>query len=144
MQERKQQNHRRRADRAHPPENFSEETTVMQTHVIISYDGTDNDTDALAFGRVLGEAGARVSLAYVRHNTEADPAAEQAAQNQADELLERGAHWLGHPEVARHVVVSPSTAEGLWSLDEQELSLIHISAPTRQAEISYAVFCLKK
>ena len=26
----------------------------------------------------------------------------------------------------------------------QELSLIHISEPTRQAEISYAVFCLKK
>ena len=33
------------------------------------------------------------------------------------------------------------------SLDEantQRLSLIHISEPTRQAEISYAVFCLKK
>ena len=26
----------------------------------------------------------------------------------------------------------------------QWLSLIHISEPTRQAEISYAVFCLKK
>src|SRR5678810_964179 len=26
----------------------------------------------------------------------------------------------------------------------QTLSLIHISEPTRQAEISYAVFCLKK
>ena len=26
----------------------------------------------------------------------------------------------------------------------QRLSLIHISEPTRQAEISYAVFCLKK
>src|SRR5665213_3887264 len=26
----------------------------------------------------------------------------------------------------------------------QVLSLIHISEPTRQAEISYAVFCLKK
>src|SRR5678809_629208 len=26
----------------------------------------------------------------------------------------------------------------------EELSLIHISEPTRQAEISYAVFCLKK
>ena len=26
----------------------------------------------------------------------------------------------------------------------KELSLIHISEPTRQAEISYAVFCLKK
>src|SRR5580692_94219 len=92
----------------------------MQTHVIISYDGTENDTDALAFGRVLGDAGARVSLAYVRHNTEADPAAEQAAQNQAQELLERGAKWLGHPEVARHVVISASTADGLWALAEQE------------------------
>ena len=28
--------------------------------------------------------------------------------------------------------------------DIQDLSLIHISEPTRQAEISYAVFCLKK
>ena len=27
---------------------------------------------------------------------------------------------------------------------ERGLSLIHISEPTRQAEISYAVFCLKK
>src|SRR5674476_926118 len=27
---------------------------------------------------------------------------------------------------------------------ERHLSLIHISEPTRQAEISYAVFCLKK
>ena len=26
----------------------------------------------------------------------------------------------------------------------EDLSLIHISEPTRQAEISYAVFCLKK
>src|SRR5665213_1352740 len=30
------------------------------------------------------------------------------------------------------------------SNEGQELSLIHISEPTRQAEISYAVFCLKK
>src|SRR5678809_1193910 len=29
-------------------------------------------------------------------------------------------------------------------LDSKYLSLIHISEPTRQAEISYAVFCLKK
>ena len=28
--------------------------------------------------------------------------------------------------------------------EEYALSLIHISEPTRQAEISYAVFCLKK
>ena len=31
-----------------------------------------------------------------------------------------------------------------WSWEYLVLSLIHISEPTRQAEISYAVFCLKK
>eukprot|EP00828_Plagiopyla_frontata_P004745 TRINITY_DN11790_c0_g1_i1.p1 TRINITY_DN11790_c0_g1~~TRINITY_DN11790_c0_g1_i1.p1 ORF type:complete len:372 (+),score=69.52 TRINITY_DN11790_c0_g1_i1:170-1285(+) len=31
-----------------------------------------------------------------------------------------------------------------WSTEGIRLSLIHISEPTRQAEISYAVFCLKK
>ena len=30
------------------------------------------------------------------------------------------------------------------ALSKYQLSLIHISEPTRQAEISYAVFCLKK
>ena len=34
----------------------------------------------------------------------------------------------------------PMTSERKLS----DLSLIHISEPTRQAEISYAVFCLKK
>jgi nucleotide-binding universal stress UspA family protein len=92
----------------------------MQTHVIISYDGTHNDHDALALGRILGDAGARVSLAYVRHSTEADPAAERAAEQQAQELLERGANWLAHPEVGRHVILSGSTGEGLWALAERE------------------------
>ena len=32
----------------------------------------------------------------------------------------------------------------LTNLNTLLLSLIHISEPTRQAEISYAVFCLKK
>ena len=31
-----------------------------------------------------------------------------------------------------------------WLYGLYSLSLIHISEPTRQAEISYAVFCLKK
>jgi nucleotide-binding universal stress UspA family protein len=92
----------------------------MQTHVIVSYDGTDNDHDALALGRILGDAGARVSLAYVRHTEEADAAAEQVAQNDADQLLERGAQWLGHPEVGRHVVLSGSTGDGLRALAERE------------------------
>ena len=34
--------------------------------------------------------------------------------------------------------------DGLVILQNLLLSLIHISEPTRQAEISYAVFCLKK
>src|SRR5579871_2331982 len=92
----------------------------MQTHVIISYDGTPNDKDALALGAVFGDAGARVSLAYVRHSTEPDEAAERAAQAHAEEILESGARWLGHPEVTRHVVLSGSTGEGLWALAERE------------------------
>ena len=92
----------------------------MQTYVIISYDGTGNDNDALALGAIFGDAGARVSLAYVRHVTESDDAAERAAQAHAEEILERGAQWLGHPEVDRHVVLNGSTGEGLWALAERE------------------------
>jgi len=92
----------------------------MQTNVIVSYDGTDNDHDALALGKLFGDAGSRVSLAYVRHSEEPDAAAEQAAQTQAEELLERGAQWLGHPEVGRHVVLSGSTGDGLRVLAERE------------------------
>src|SRR5665213_3327630 len=38
----------------------------------------------------------------------------------------------------------PAARERLGAITTQYLSLIHISEPTRQAEISYAVFCLKK
>ena len=37
-----------------------------------------------------------------------------------------------------------STIEVEGTVRAEHLSLIHISEPTRQAEISYAVFCLKK
>ena len=68
----------------------------MQTHVIISYDGTDNDHDALALGAIFGDAGARVSLAYVRHATEPDAAAERAAQaHAARQPLDQGHARLG-------------------------------------------------
>ena len=51
-----------------------------------------------------------------------------------------------HPEqatggVRQAVILSEATG---GSAVEGSLSLIHISEPTRQAEISYAVFCLKK
>src|SRR5665213_3841929 len=35
-------------------------------------------------------------------------------------------------------------SDEIKQMDNEILSLIHISEPTRQAEISYAVFCLKK
>src|SRR5678809_1193229 len=39
------------------------------------------------------------------------------------------------------VPVSTGAEWCVFTTDHKELSLIHISEPTRQAEISYAVFC---
>jgi len=50
----------------------------MSTNVIVSYDGTANEDDAIALGRVFGSAGAEVSLAYVRHAHEPDVNRERA------------------------------------------------------------------
>ena len=41
------------------------------------------------------------------------------------------------------LIANTASAEITWP-DEQTLSLIHISEPTRLGMISYAVFCLKK
>ncbi len=92
----------------------------MPNKVIISYDGTENDHDALALGRIFGDAGAEVSLAYVRHSQELDPRREADVNAEAEAILERGAEWLGHPEVGRHVVLAGSTGEGLRGLAERE------------------------
>lgn len=84
--------------------------------VIVSYDGTRNDRDGLALGRLFVAAGATVALAYVRHATESDPARERLAGHEAERLLEAGAASLNIPDAARHVVFSPSTADGLSAL----------------------------
>jgi nucleotide-binding universal stress UspA family protein len=91
----------------------------MSAKVIVSYDGTDNDRDALALGRLFAESGAEVSLAYVRHTQEAEDARERLQEHEAKELLEGGARELGR-DVSCHVVLSASTGEGLWSLAERE------------------------
>jgi nucleotide-binding universal stress UspA family protein len=66
------------------------------TTIIVSYDGTDNDRDALALGRLLAGAGASIELAYVSHEGET--------------IREK-------PEdVPFHVVENVSTAEGLREL----------------------------
>jgi nucleotide-binding universal stress UspA family protein len=91
----------------------------MAANIIISFDGSDNDHDALALGRSLADGGAQVSLAYVRHAHEADATREQQAQASAQEILERGAKWIGQ-DVERLVVVNASTGEGLRRLAEEQ------------------------
>ena len=92
----------------------------MSAKIIVSYDGTANEDDAVALGRVFAGAGAEVSLAYVRHTHEPDRDRETLAQHEAQELLERGAALLGVPDAPRHVVTDRSTPEGLRALAERE------------------------
>ena len=93
---------------------------MSATSVIISYDGTNNEDDAVALGRVLHAAGAEISLAYVRHTQEPQPEREVLAQHEAEKLLQRGAELLGTPDAARYVVSDRSTPEGLRVLAERE------------------------
>src|SRR5258708_7244700 len=90
------------------------------TRIIVSYDDTDNDRDALALGRLLAVSGAELSLAYVRHFTEADANKEELERQKAEALLEQGAEAIGAPDLPRHVVVHASTGEGLLELAERE------------------------
>jgi nucleotide-binding universal stress UspA family protein len=92
----------------------------MAPKTIVSYDDTLNDHDALALARVLADAGAPLTLAYVRHTTQSERSREELEEHEAEALLERGARWLGDLDVARRVVVSASTGEGLRWLAEQE------------------------
>jgi len=87
--------------------------------LLISYDGTANDDDAIALGRMLALGGAQLALAYVRHSREFDPRREELAAHDAQARLERGAQLLGDPEVERHVVFGPMTAESLRELAER-------------------------
>jgi nucleotide-binding universal stress UspA family protein len=91
----------------------------MSANIIISYDGTNNEDDAVALGRMFAGAGAEVSLAYVRHAPEADTSREILAQHEAEELLVRGAELLGDSDAQRYVITDRSTPEGLSTLAQQ-------------------------
>src|SRR6202161_4821902 len=92
----------------------------MATHAIISYDDTQDDHDALMMGSVLAEAGADLTLAYVRHAVQSRPDHEELAHGAGDAPLAPRGDWLGRPEIGRRIVMSPSTGEGLSWLAEQE------------------------
>ncbi len=92
----------------------------MSSELIVSYDGTPNDDDALALGKLLAKSGAQLALAYIRHSREFDPRREELAQHDAERRLDHGVAWLGDPQVPKHVVFSGSTGEGLEQLAEAE------------------------
>ena len=92
----------------------------MSVKIIISYDGTANEDDAIALGRLLAAAGAEASVAYVRHTHEPDRDRETLVEHEVHALLERGVALFGDPSIARHVVTDRSTPEGLRRLAERE------------------------
>jgi nucleotide-binding universal stress UspA family protein len=88
----------------------------MATKIIVSYDGTDNDRDALALGKLLAGTHASLELAYVRHTKEVESGRERLAEDDVQALLESAAASVGQPDLPRHVVLSGSTPEGLRAL----------------------------
>ena len=87
----------------------------MALKLIVSYDDTDYDKDALALGRVLALGGAELSLAYVVHSF-----GGALEKHDAEEMLARGAASVGSPDMPKHVVVNPGTSVGLTELAERE------------------------
>ena len=93
----------------------------MSTDLIVSYDGTANDDDALALGKMLARTGASLALAYVRHSREFDPRREELAQHDAERRLEQGAALArrtpAHPHARR---LQRLDRDGLEQLAERE------------------------
>lgn len=87
----------------------------MAPKILISYDGTDNDRDALILGRALAAGGGELALAYVTHS-----AATDGEQSRAEEMLRKGALTLDSPDAARYVVLNASTPDGLRDLAVKE------------------------
>jgi nucleotide-binding universal stress UspA family protein len=113
----------------------------MTPTTIVSYDDTPTDHDALMLGRVLADAGAALTLAYVRHTTQSERTREELEEHEAEALLERGARWLGDLEVERQVVVAPSTSEGLrWLAEHDEADIVVFGSDYRTAA-GHASFC---
>ncbi|HEY5479426.1 MAG TPA: hypothetical protein VIJ84_07425 [Gaiellaceae bacterium] len=106
----------------------------MPIEIIVSYDATEMDQDALALGQILAGEGDSLALAYVRHAKEEGDEREQLAAEEAAELLDSGAGLLGKLDVPRFIVFSASTPEGLSQLAKsEEASLIVFGSEYRTA-----------
>ena len=87
----------------------------MALSIIVSYDDTDNDRDALALGRLLAFSGAELSLAYVRHSL-GRGARGEAGRGAAGPRRRLGRR-PGHAAPRRR---QPRTSVGLAELAERE------------------------
>ena len=65
-------------------------------------------------------------------------------QNSVFEVLLDPAQLVALKAGLEKIICKETDSIRIYRLGNSYLSLIHISEPTRQAEISYAVFCLKK
>jgi nucleotide-binding universal stress UspA family protein len=92
----------------------------MTPNIVVSYDDTANDHDALALGARFRDAGATLALAYIRHAVGADASRATLDERDAEVLLDRGAQALGAPDIARHVRLHASTGDGLRELAASE------------------------
>src|SRR5665213_1966358 len=106
----------------------------------ILIDATSGNT-GIAYAMICAERGYRCKLALPKN----------ASIERKQCLLAYGAELIftdaaeSTDGAQRHVkAVVEADPKRYFYPDQYNLSLIHISEPTRQAEISYAVFCLKK
>ena len=85
----------------------------MSLKIIVSYDDTDNDRDALALGRLFASAGAELSLAYVRHSF-----GESLEQEQAElgRRLAEGEFYRSDPDQVKAVTLRYREIEDLLSV----------------------------
>lgn len=91
----------------------------MAPRIVVSYDGTPDDDDAIALGKLFAGYGCLVALAYVRHSKLSDSAAEGREEQAAAKLLERGTEHFGG-DVPTFVLFNPSTADALAELMVRE------------------------
>ncbi len=89
----------------------------MSTKIIVSYDGTNNEDDAVALGRLLAGAGAEIVLAYVHHQPPTTNPGGGLGDGEAQQLLARGVELFGS-DVETRAVVDRSTPAGLRTLAE--------------------------
>src|SRR5665647_320609 len=135
--------------------------------IAVDFDGTIVDHEYPAIGkeklfafqtlRELNKLGAMLILWTIRTGKELDEAVEYCRKNglefyavnknYPEEIFDETVNRKVNADIYiddKNIGGFPGWSEVWQLLAPYELSLIHISEPTRRTPISYAVFCLKK